>query len=229
MGVLTIEGSFGWAMFGSSYVPGALQPKGSPDPAVLKMRNCGLVTVLGAAPPSPSANALRGLSKTEAGMPVASARRPTKPVPKTMLSKARRRSSVMTGASLSDAHHPRGEAGKREDRLESNRRRRAGAGCGRVVAGQDADGHAVAARIQAHEIVDHVRDRARDRRWRRARKERGAAAAHVYDLVGQESADLLCAASIERVGVVDVQRRHGSTAVAVARQVGGDVRDRRAG
>src|SRR5580704_9668676 len=174
MGVFTIEGSFGWAMLGSSYVPGALQPNGSPDPAVLKMRNCGLVIVLGAPPPSLSANARRGLSKTEAGMPVASERRPTSPVPKSMLSKARRRSSVMTGASLSDAHNPRGETSKREGRLESNRRRRAGAGCGRVVARQDADGHAVAARIQAHEVVDHVRDRARDRRRGRARIERGA-------------------------------------------------------
>ncbi|HZJ63182.1 MAG TPA: hypothetical protein VFD36_06620 [Kofleriaceae bacterium] len=68
-----IVGSALCVMLGSSYVPGTFALIGSPLPEVLRMMNCAFDESHAA----PSANARRPLRRMPAGMPVASARRPT--------------------------------------------------------------------------------------------------------------------------------------------------------
>jgi hypothetical protein len=73
-----MDGSPGCPILGSSYVPGALQFTGSPAPVVLKRRNCGSAIGVAAGPASfTCASARSGFRSTAAGMPVASARKPT--------------------------------------------------------------------------------------------------------------------------------------------------------
>jgi hypothetical protein len=70
-------------MFASSYVPGTLALIGSPLPDVFQMMNCALAATSPAHTPLPplAASAFRGLTRNDAGSPVASARRPIMPAP----------------------------------------------------------------------------------------------------------------------------------------------------
>src|SRR4051812_20786739 len=67
-------------MAASSYVPGTLALMGSPEPDVLRMMYCALSGAAQAGPGS-AASARRGLSRNDAGSPVASERSPMAPGP----------------------------------------------------------------------------------------------------------------------------------------------------
>ena len=86
-----MAGSWLWAMFVSSYVPGTLALMGSPLPDVQKMMNCAFAAAAQPVMLLGSARAFRGLSKSETGSPVARARRPTQPAPNKVDSRASRR------------------------------------------------------------------------------------------------------------------------------------------
>ena len=70
-----VDGSAGWVIMGSPYMPGTLALSGSPCPDVARMTNCALL--LSAHAGGIAASARRGSSRKDAGRPVASARRPT--------------------------------------------------------------------------------------------------------------------------------------------------------
>jgi hypothetical protein len=88
-GIGAIAGSGLWTIKGSSYVPGTLALIGSPCPDVLKMMNCALSFAPHGG--GTDASARRGSRRSDAGRPVASARSPTRPVPKSVERRAFRR------------------------------------------------------------------------------------------------------------------------------------------
>src|SRR6185503_9850545 len=81
-------------MGAASYVPGTLQFIGSPELEVLRMRYWSFSLAM-MAQLSVCAVASLGLAMNHAGRPVASARRPTCPVPKSAVRSASRRFSSM--------------------------------------------------------------------------------------------------------------------------------------
>src|SRR5438309_10257486 len=98
IGTAFICGSVGCTTFESPYVPGALQPIGSPPADVEKMNFCDLVTAQAA----PSASALRGFASRLAGKPVATARSPMQPAPSRNERSALRREMAMAFSLHSD-------------------------------------------------------------------------------------------------------------------------------
>src|ERR1700722_1738400 len=89
-------GSRLWTMLVSSYVPGTLELMGSPWPDVLKMMYCALLWVAQVGPDGAVwASALRGSRRNDAGKPVASARRPMQPAPKSVDIRASRRETLI--------------------------------------------------------------------------------------------------------------------------------------
>ena len=87
-GTGAISGAAGCTMPGSAYVPGTLQPTGSPSADVRSSTYCGS----GAPPSGDPARAGRGAPSTDSGSPAPSARRPTAPAPRRALSRSARRS-----------------------------------------------------------------------------------------------------------------------------------------
>src|SRR5579872_6640359 len=144
-------------ILGSSYVPGALALIGSPLPDVWKMTNWPDEPVGHAG--GVSARARRGSRSTVAGRPVASARRPTYPVPKSIDRRASRR-LIMRRSSQADRYGGRCEARGHEDRLERVRCARARLLGGREVTLQEGLRLRVAgvARRERHDDLEEVGD-----------------------------------------------------------------------